>query len=55
MLSEKEIAVLIDYIPLAGGASGNLYVPGELLDATLAFYPSPAPLRAHSHARLMSL
>lgn len=39
-------AVLIDYIPVGGGASGNMYMPGELLDAELAFYPSPVPLRA---------
>lgn len=39
-------AVLIDYIPVGGGATGNMYMPGELLDAELVFYPSPVPLRA---------
>lgn len=39
-------AVLIDYIPVSGGATGNMYLPGEVLDATLVFYPSPVPLRA---------
>ena len=45
-------AVLIDYIPVGGGASGNMYMPGELLDAELAFYPSPVPLRAQIAAHL---
>ena len=31
---------------VGGGASGNLYAPGEVLQAELAFYPSPVPLRA---------
>lgn len=39
-------AVLIDFIPVTGGASGNMYLPGEVLDAELVFYPSPVPLRA---------
>lgn len=39
-------AVLIDYIPVSGGASGTMYLPGEVLDAALVFYPSPVPLRA---------
>lgn len=39
-------AVLIDFIPVSGGATGNMYVPGEVLDAELVFYPSPVPLRA---------
>ena len=43
---EPVYAVLIDYIPVGGGASGNMYMPGELLDAELVFYPSPVPLRA---------
>lgn len=39
-------AVLIDFIPVSGGATGNIYLPGEVLDAELAYYPSPVPLRA---------
>ena len=39
-------AVLIDYIPVGGGATGTMYLPGEVLDAELVFYPSPVPLRA---------
>ncbi len=39
-------AVLIDFMPVSGGATGNLYLPGEVLDAELVFYPSPVPLRA---------
>ncbi len=39
-------AVLIDFIPVSGGASGNMYLPGEVLDAELVYYPSPVPLRA---------
>jgi hypothetical protein len=39
-------AVLIDFIPVSGGATGNMYLPGEVLDAELVFYPSPVPLRA---------
>lgn len=39
-------AVLIDYIPVSGGATGNMYLTGEVLDAELVFYPSPVPLRA---------
>lgn len=39
-------AVLIDFVPVSGGATGNMYVPGEVLDAELVFYPSPVPLRA---------
>jgi len=41
-----QCAVLIDFIPVSGGASGNMYLPGEVLDAELVFYPSPVPLRA---------
>jgi SWIM zinc finger len=39
-------AALIDYIPVSGGATGNMYMPGEVLDAELVYYPSPVPLRA---------
>lgn len=41
-----QFAVLIDFIPVSGGASGNMYLPGEVLYAALVFYPSPVPLRA---------
>ena len=40
-------AVLIDFVPVSGGATGNIYLPGEVLEAELVFYPSPVPLRAH--------
>jgi len=39
-------AVLLDYVPVGAGATGNIYAPGEVLQAELAFYPSPVPLRA---------
>ncbi|HEY6816878.1 MAG TPA: SWIM zinc finger family protein [Croceibacterium sp.] len=39
-------AVLLDYVPVGAGASGNIYASGEVLQAELAFYPSPVPLRA---------
>ena len=39
-------AVLIDFIPVSGGASGTMFDSGEVIDAELAFYPSPIPLRA---------
>ena len=39
-------AVLLDYVPVSGGGTGNMYSPGEVLHAELAFYPSPVPLRA---------
>jgi len=40
-------AVLIDFVPLAGGANlGFAYAPGESFEAELAYYPSQAPLRA---------
>lgn len=41
-----EFALLLDFVPVAGGASRSPYLVGERLSATLAFYPSPAPLRA---------
>lgn len=43
---EPRFAALIDFVPVAGGAGGNLYAPGELIEAELVFYPSPVPLRA---------
>lgn len=43
---DRRSAVLIDFVPVSGGATGNMYLPGEMLDAELVFYPSPVPLRA---------
>jgi hypothetical protein len=39
-------ALLLDYVPVAGGTTGNMFLPGEVLQAELVFYPSSAPLRA---------
>jgi hypothetical protein len=40
-------AVLMDFVPLAGGASvGFGFSPGESFEAELVFHPSQAPLRA---------
>ena len=39
-------AVLIDFVPVATGAGGSAFVPGERLEAELVFYPSAVPLRA---------
>jgi hypothetical protein len=39
-------AVLIDFVPLAGGAAGSGYVVGDEVDAELCFYRSTIPLRA---------
>ncbi|HTW80081.1 MAG TPA: SWIM zinc finger family protein [Terracidiphilus sp.] len=38
-------AVLIDFVPVAGGPTRPAYQPGEKLGATLVFYPSARPLR----------
>ncbi|MEM7701879.1 MAG: SWIM zinc finger family protein [Pseudomonadota bacterium] len=43
---DRRKAVLLDFIPVSGGASGTMFDTGEVLDAELAFYPSPVPLRA---------
>lgn len=42
---QPRVAVLIDYVPVAGGASGFAIEPGEQLDGEVVFYPSAAPLR----------
>ncbi len=42
----QQFAVLIDFVPVATGGSASGYIPGDRLDAELAFYPSAAPLRA---------
>lgn len=39
-------AVLIDFVPLSAGKTGNAYTVGEVFEAELAYFPSPAPLRA---------
>jgi hypothetical protein len=41
-----QMAVLIDFVPVAGGPTRGAYQPGEKLGATLVFYPSARPLRA---------
>lgn len=43
---DRQPAVLIDFVPVGGGATGTMYLPGEVLDAEMVFYPSPVPLRA---------
>lgn len=39
-------AVLVEYVPVATGASSSGYSVGDAFDAELVFYPSSAPLRA---------
>jgi hypothetical protein len=41
-----DFALLLDFVPLAGGPSAPPFYAGEVLNAELAFYPSPMPLRA---------
>jgi hypothetical protein len=41
-----QMAVLIDFVPVAGGPTRAAYQPGEKLAATLVFYPSARPSRA---------
>jgi hypothetical protein len=43
---DPAFALLLDFVPVAGGPSGSPYAPGEAFEAELAFYPSAAPLRA---------
>jgi hypothetical protein len=43
---DPAFALLLDFVPAAGGPSGSPYAPGEAFEAELAFYPSAAPLRA---------
>jgi hypothetical protein len=38
-------AVLIDFVPVSGGAFGFPFEPGESLKGEVVFYPSAAPLR----------
>ena len=44
--AEPDFALLLDFVPLAGGASTPPFYAGEVLAAELAFYPSAVPLRA---------
>lgn len=39
-------AVLIDFVPIAGGSARSPWLAGERVEGTLAFYPSPVPQRA---------
>ena len=39
-------AVLVDFVPLSLGKTGNAYTVGEVFEAELAYFPSLAPLRA---------
>lgn len=41
-----EVAVLLDFIPVASGQTRGAYRTGERMTATLAFYPSARPMRA---------
>jgi len=43
---EQRFAVLIDFVPVAGGPTSSGYAIGDRFTADLAFYPSPVPLRA---------
>jgi SWIM zinc finger len=38
-------AVLIDFVPVSGGAYGFSFEPGESIEGEIVFYPSAAPLR----------
>lgn len=40
-----KVAVLIDFVPVSGGAFGFPFEPGENLEGEVVFYPSAAPLR----------
>jgi hypothetical protein len=40
-------ALLLDFIPVSAGVQAAPNMPGEILLAELAFYPSATPLRAH--------
>jgi hypothetical protein len=42
---EPRVAVLIDFVPVSGGAFGFPFEPGECINGEVVFYPSPAPLR----------
>ena len=40
------VALLLDYYPATAGRQEASFVPGAQYDATMVFYPGPAPLRA---------
>lgn len=40
-----QVAVLMDFVPVAGGAYGFPFEPGDSIDGEVVFYPSAAPLR----------
>jgi len=42
---EPRVAVLIDFVPVSGGAFGFPFEPGECIEGEVVFYPSAAPLR----------
>jgi hypothetical protein len=42
---DPKVAVLIDFVPVSGGAFGFPFEPGEGLEGEVVFYPSAAPLR----------
>jgi len=45
--TERAVAVLIDFVPVASGAGrSSLYRPGQVMQATVVYYPSSTPLRA---------
>ncbi|MFN0191871.1 MAG: SWIM zinc finger family protein [Aestuariivirga sp.] len=39
-------AVLIDFVPVATGAGGSAFLPGEIFEGEVVYYPSAAPLRS---------
>jgi SWIM zinc finger len=40
------VALLIDFVPVSGGAASSPFFAGETLSAEVVFYPSATPLRA---------
>jgi len=42
---QPRAALLIDFVPVSGGAFGFAYEPGETIEGEIVFYPSAAPLR----------
>jgi hypothetical protein len=43
--SDPHVAVLVDFVPVSGGAFGFAFEPGEQIEGDVVFYPSAAPLR----------
>lgn len=39
------VALLVDFVPVSGGAFGFPFAPGESIEGDIVFYPSAAPLR----------